>query len=200
MDIASVVNDSAFIAACFALLAYIGLSVELGPRPTIKSDADKGSGSDGKSEGHARGTQPQREVKSTGERSKVKSTSERRRIKSTSDRSNAVNDVADSLMAVIELQTACVDGHLGPRTKYDVALAMLSEVQSMPEKDAAENMAIEAYNIAGSHPKFGKYIIRSNRRLRPVGKRDSFSPRDSFSEKHRPISSYEPKETDEWRA
>ncbi len=55
--------------------------------------------------------------------------------------------IQDSMRKIVDLQRRFVDGFLGPRGKYDIAIAVLNELQSIGagESKLAETMATEAY-------------------------------------------------------
>lgn len=166
MDAGLAVNNTGLIAALFALMACIALSVELGIRPApVKQLDSKDEGGKGK-ETKFSGKEKEGKRSKGVARKQTKdglSTSTSEEVEVPIDPTISLSDngsspemsleeqgrrrVLESVRKIVELQRKFVDGFLGPRTKYDVAIAMLNEFQNtgVSEKDQGETMATQAY-------------------------------------------------------
>lgn len=153
MDVGLVVPLSGLIAAAFALLATVALAVELGVAPGKISNKNK----DAKKE--KAGRKPE-ETKASA------SSSAKDAIQNSADNSSPAQPISDTVRAtksggmealaaqqnssaeaIITLQRSYVDGLLGHRKKYDVAIAILNEYQAteVSEEDKGLLMATQAY-------------------------------------------------------
>ncbi len=153
MDVGLVVPMSGLIAAAFALLATVALAVELGVKPAKMPGKNK----DAKDEKKGRQTD---EVKGTpGKQQGVM-------LQNSADNSASTPPISDTVRAtesggmealvaqqnssaeaINTLQRSYVDGLLGHRKKYDVALAILNEFQAtdVSEEEKGLLVATQAY-------------------------------------------------------
>ncbi|MDZ4835210.1 MAG: hypothetical protein SGJ27_15645 [Candidatus Melainabacteria bacterium] len=152
MDVGQVVNMGGLISAGFALLAGVALSVELGAAPAkikkAKTDSAEGQGKNGGKA--ARGGRARRNNRNGGKNQ----TSDAHEGEDDADR-DFQKDAAETLIIqqdssadlINNLQRTYVDGLLGPRIKYDVALAILNqyETTTVSEEEAGLMMATQAY-------------------------------------------------------
>lgn len=155
MDVGLVVSMSGLIAAAFALLASVALAVELGVVPGKKSAKNKDA-KDKKNDKDAK--------ESKSKSGKSAAVSEQN---STDNVNNNLPQPAfdtvratesggmealvaqqnSSAESINNLQRNYVDGLLGPRKKYDVALAILNEYQAaeVSAEEAGLLVATQAY-------------------------------------------------------
>ena len=133
MDVGATVGNTAFITAIFAFLSCIALFVELGDKP--KDDQAPNSGDsektivDGDSVDHLDKTLDSTHAALTDgvARSQIKETA--------------------SGASLTSLRARFIDGFLGPRIKYDVALTTLFESQNkkVDTPDEGSDMATQAF-------------------------------------------------------
>jgi hypothetical protein len=155
MDVGLVVQFSGLIAAAFALLASVALAVELGVAPGKISEKNK----DAKDEKSV-------QKATNSKRSRGNSKDEPEPNLTDNSNNNSQQPAFDTVRAtesggmealaaqqnssaesINSLQRNFVDGLLGHRKKYDVALAILNEYKStdVSEEDKGLLMATQAY-------------------------------------------------------
>lgn len=153
MDVGLVVPMSGLIAAAFALLATVALAVELGVKPAKKPGKIKDAkdekkdgpatdvkGAPGKSQGVA--------LQNSADNSTLaQPVSETVRATESGGMDALVAQQNSSAEAINTLQRSYVDGLLGHRKKYDVALAILNEYQAtdVSEEEKGLLVATQAY-------------------------------------------------------
>lgn len=143
MDVGATVGNIAFITAIFALMSYIALSVELGSAPEVK-EGKKSRGLFGFSKG----------PKVSQENNKLETTDLNLDRTIDTTKSQLTDGVARSQLKddqdgsnLNSLRARFIDGFLGPRIKYDVALTTLYESQneSVKGEDDGKDVATRAF-------------------------------------------------------
>lgn len=133
MDVQATVGNTAFITAIFAFLSCIALWVELGDKPKVDESSENEDS--GKSSPN---TLPADQIDKTIDTTHAALTDgiARSEIKETT-----------SGASLTSLRARFVDGFLGPRIKYDVALTTLYESQNkkVETPDEGFDMATQAF-------------------------------------------------------
>jgi len=126
MDVGLVVGNVGYLAALFAGLSALALAVQLGEPPA----SDKGK-------------QKKREG---GSHAKEQASSEQDLTFNAEGKLVANELTSNKEISLSDLTMTFVDGFSGPRSKYDIALTILHEIQNdAGTSDSGSTMAAEAY-------------------------------------------------------
>jgi hypothetical protein len=154
MDVGLVVGDIGYLAAVFAGLSALALAVQLGEPPV--GDQDK---------------------KKKKSRSSVDQTSvlegENQAATFNAEGKIVAGELANPDLSLSDLRKTFVDGFSGPRSKYDIALTILHEINDQSgTTDGGPTMAAEAYldathtiNLSEQSEPL-KQLIASNKKTR----------------------------------
>ncbi len=154
MDVGLFVTTNGVLASIFALLAAIALGVELGQRPfdpaQLKTNANPPTGKGGAAPPKGKNGKAQ---KSPNPADKAKLGADEKTVVASVE-SSSLSSMDESVLSVVDMQRRFVDGFLGARTKYDVALAILNEYQeaglTADTEEGGATMAKQAYLSATS--------------------------------------------------
>jgi len=153
VDVGLVVSFTGLIATAFAFLAGVALAVELGVAPgkksaKVKSAKEEASGSEvPKSKGSSRRRRTANSTDNGGDTHEERLLDDASATEAEGLEKTVATNQNPSPDAINNLQRTYVDGLLGPRKKYDVALAILNEYKttSVSEEEAGKLMATQAY-------------------------------------------------------
>lgn len=154
MDVGLFVTTNGVLASVFALLAAIALGVELGQRPfnpaQAKANTTPPAGKGGAAPAKGKNGKAQ---KSPDRADKAKVGSDEKTVVASVE-SSSLSSMDESVLSVVDMQRRFVDGFLGARTKYDVALAILNEYKeaglTADTEEGGATMAKQAYLSATS--------------------------------------------------
>lgn len=132
MDVGLIVGNVGYLAALFAGLSALALAVQLGEPPVTDKNKKK-------SESASRSKQKQPSHQIANPDQDVTFNAEGKLV--------ANEMTSDQELSLSDLRKTFVDGFSGPRSKYDIALTILHEIQSDAggTMDGGSTIAAEAY-------------------------------------------------------
>lgn len=137
MDVGLVVGNVGYLAALFAGLSALALAVQLGEPPVIDKNKKKSvAASRSNLKVASKQKQPTSQIASPDQD-----------VTFTTEGGFVGNELPNNELSISDLRQTFVDGFSGPRSKYDIALTILHEIQSDAGAtiDGGSTMAAEAY-------------------------------------------------------